>query len=385
MKTLQLLPPQPIQEVVKKLSEHYETYYVGGCIRDFLLGKEVHDYDAATAASVEEMKEILSEYKIIETGVRHGTLTIINQHHHIEITTFRIEKDYIHHRTPKSVVFTRSLREDLKRRDFTINAFACDPDGNFIDEHHGLDDLNHKIIRCIGDPQKRFHEDALRILRAIRFAYSLGFTIEKETEKALFRSLPELESISIERKVDELKKMLMIKDKNPYSILVYYHLFPYFDIKAHSSIASVLEKAPHDLECKIACFFFSGSYARKTLKKWHCSKKMIRQVEKLVEYKKIFLSNDPVTLRHLIYENGIELSEKILCFKQIDLTLFHQMIEEHDYLDKLAINGNDLITLGLEGKQIKEALHRCVELVLANPSLNQKEYLLSYIKSLMKK
>ena len=179
MKTLQLLPPQPIQEVVKKLSEHYETYYVGGCIRDFLLGKEVHDYDAATAASVEEMKEILSEYKIIETGVRHGTLTIINQHHHIEITTFRIEKDYIHHRTPKSVVFTRSLREDLKRRDFTINAFACDPDGNFIDEHHGLDDLNHKIIRCIGDPQKRFHEDALRILRAIRFAYSLGFTIEK--------------------------------------------------------------------------------------------------------------------------------------------------------------------------------------------------------------
>ena len=112
---------------------------------------------------------------------------------------------------------------------------------------------------------------------------------------------------------------------------------------------------------------------------------MIRQVEKLVEYKKIALSNDPVTLRHLIYENGIELSEKILCFKQIDLTLFHQMIEEHDYLDKLAINGNDLITLGLEGKQIKEALHRCAELVLASPSLNQKEYLLSYIKSLMKK
>ena len=381
MKTLQLLVPQPIQEVIQKLSEHYETYYVGGCIRDFLLGKKVHDYDAATAASTEEMKKILGEYKIIETGIRHGTLTIINQHHHIEITTFRIEQNYLHHRIPEKVAFTRSLHEDLKRRDFTINAFACDTNGHLIDEHHGLDDLKHKIIRCIGDPKKRFQEDALRILRAIRFAYSLNFTIEKETEKALFQSLPLLDAISIERKVDELKQILMVEGKNPYPILVYYHLFPYFNIHAHSSISDALEVCPHDLECKIACLFFSSSYAKKILKSWHCSKKMIRQVVTLVEYKKISLSNDPRRLRHLIYDNGIELSEKILLFKQMDLTLFHQMIGQHDYLEKLAVDGNNLIKLGFQGKQIKEALHRCTDLVLDDPSLNQKEILLKYIKN----
>ena len=132
MKRLQLQIPKPIEEIILTLNKHHEVYFVGGCVRDLLLNKEIHDYDCTTSATVEEMKEIFKNFKIIETGIKHGTLTIMNQHQSIEITTYRIEQEYINHRTPSSVTFTRNIHEDLKRRDFTINAIACDVGPRFI-------------------------------------------------------------------------------------------------------------------------------------------------------------------------------------------------------------------------------------------------------------
>ena len=384
MKTLQLSPPQPIKEIIEKLSEHYEVYYVGGCVRDFLLHREVHDYDAATNASVEEMKEILAPFRIIETGIRHGTLTIVHQHQHIEITTFRIDQNYLNHRSPENVLFTRSIHEDLKRRDFTINALACDPKGHLIDDHEGLIDLNRKLIRCIGDPRKRFSEDALRILRAVRFAYTFDFQIEKKTENALFECLPLLHKISVERKVEELMKILMVKDKNPYPILSCYHLFDYFDIKPHLAIGSAFESSPHDLECRIACLFFSVSYARRTMKKWHCSKKMIAHVTALLTYKTVILPNDPYTIRRLIYEYDIAFTEKILLYKKMDTALFHKIVDEQDYLQKLAISGDDCIKMGYTGKEISAVLKMCTEYVLHDLKHNHSEILLEHIKKQQK-
>lgn len=380
MKTLQLLPPSPIQKIVETLHEQYEVYYVGGCVRDFLLNREIHDYDAATSASVEEMKKALSSYKIIETGIAHGTLTIVNQHEHIEITTFRIDQNYLDHRKPEKVLFTRSLHEDLKRRDFTINALACDPDGNLIDEHHGVEDLNNRIIRCIGSASQRFNEDALRILRAIRFAYMLDFQIEKECEKAIFECLPLLEKISIERKVDELFKILMVPNKNPAMILKKYDLFSYFDILDHDGIVHELESYPCEIDCRIAAFFDDTSYAIQTLRKWHCSKKMIQQVSSLVKYKHISFSNDPYMIRKLIDENGIEMTRKILQLKKMDLSLFEKITNEEDYLLDLAIKGSDCVELGFKGQQISGILKKCRELVYHDLHLNTREYLLEWLK-----
>ncbi len=153
--TLQLNFPKSIQEIVEKLHEQYEVYYVGGCVRDTLLHKEIHDFDATTNATPDEMKQILSSYKVIETGIKHGTLTIINQSNSIEITTYRTDLKYENHRTPQ-IAFSNDIHEDLKRRDFTINALACDIDGNLIDDHQGLSDLNQHLIRCVGEASIRF-------------------------------------------------------------------------------------------------------------------------------------------------------------------------------------------------------------------------------------
>ena len=185
-----------------------EGYAVGGCVRDTLLGRPVNDYDLAVNVPPQETERCFAGYKVIETGLKHGTVTVVIDKQNVEITSFRIDGGYTDARRPDSVAFTPSLEQDLCRRDFTVNAMACGQNGDIIDLFGGKEDLQSRLIRCVGDPDARFKEDALRILRALRFAAVLGFSIEEKTAAALRNNAPALTKISAERKFAELKKLL---------------------------------------------------------------------------------------------------------------------------------------------------------------------------------
>lgn len=204
-----LFIPPYVQKALSLLCESgYEAYVVGGAVRDLLRGEAAHDYDITTSATPDEMKEVFSAYRTIETGIAHGTLTVLSDGVPLEITTYRIDGDYTDMRHPDGVLFTRSLREDAARRDFTVNAMAYHPSEGIRDFFHGREDLSEKIIRAVGDPVRRFTEDALRILRAMRFAAQLDFTIEKETARAMRACKEGLLRISAERIREEWIKLL---------------------------------------------------------------------------------------------------------------------------------------------------------------------------------
>lgn len=184
----------------------YEAYFVGGCVRDYLLGEEFSDIDITTNALPEEVKKIFR--KSIDTGIQHGTVTILVNGEGYEVTTFRTEDEYINHRSPEKVEFVSNLREDLDRRDFTINAMALDSNGILFDYHNGEKDLSSGVIRTVNNPNERFYEDALRMLRAFRFSSKLGFEIEYDTLEAIKKNAELIKFVSIERIVNEFKKLL---------------------------------------------------------------------------------------------------------------------------------------------------------------------------------
>ncbi|GMA69149.1 CCA-adding enzyme [Leuconostoc litchii] len=196
------------QPILAKLeAAGYEAYFVGGSVRDTLLGKPIHDVDIASSAFPEEIKSLFNH--TVDTGIQHGTVMVLNQGTGYEITTFRVESTYTDFRRPDSVTFVRSLEEDLKRRDFTINALAMRYDGQVIDLFHGLDDLKNNVIRAVGNAEQRFTEDALRMMRALRFSAQLNFNIESDTRKALIELAPNLEKIAVERIRVEFEKLLL--------------------------------------------------------------------------------------------------------------------------------------------------------------------------------
>lgn len=193
----------PVLKILEQAG--YEAYFVGGSVRDVLLGRHIHDVDIATSAYPEEVKEQFA--KTIDTGIKHGTVTVLYNGNSYEITTFRTESGYQDFRRPDHVTFVQNLDEDLKRRDFTINALAMNTDGQILDLFDGLSDLKKKVIRAVGDPEKRFHEDALRMMRAVRFMSQLKFDLEENTQKAIEDHHQLLKKISVERIRDEFVKM----------------------------------------------------------------------------------------------------------------------------------------------------------------------------------
>lgn len=202
--------PSEFQEalpVLEKIKEsHFEAYFVGGSVRDVLLNRPIHDVDIATSSYPEETKTIFP--RTVDVGVEHGTVLVLENKKAYEITTFRTEDVYVDYRRPSQVSFVRSLKEDLKRRDFTINALALDETGQIIDLFQGLNDIDHHILRAVGVPSERFNEDALRIMRGFRFQATLGFTIEEKTFEAMKNCVPLLTKISIERIFIEFDKLL---------------------------------------------------------------------------------------------------------------------------------------------------------------------------------
>lgn len=225
--------PQKAKNIIDKLEQAgYEAYVVGGPVRDSILGKNPMDWDITTSASPSEVKEIFSY--TIDTGIEHGTVTVMIDHEPFEVTTYRIDGKYTDHRRPEEVAFTKSLKEDLLRRDFTINAMAYNPKTGLVDMYEGMADLQKKVIRCVGDANQRFDEDALRILRALRFKAQLNFEIEEATAKAIESHGKFLVDISAERIQVELTKMLLTD--HPETMLDAYYLgvtkyiLPEFDV-----------------------------------------------------------------------------------------------------------------------------------------------------------
>jgi len=201
--------PAPVSDLLRRLKESgFSAYAVGGCVRDSLLGREPHDWDICTSALPEDMQRVFRDLHTVETGLKHGTLTVVVDHAPYEVTTFRVDGDYTDHRHPDSVKFVDSLREDLARRDFTVNAMAWSPDTGLADPFGGRQDLADGFIRCVGIPEQRFDEDALRILRALRFASVYDFAIEPATSDALRKKVPDLDRVAGERIREELLKLL---------------------------------------------------------------------------------------------------------------------------------------------------------------------------------
>ena len=213
--------PEDVRYIIEQLNNAgFEAFAVGGCVRDALLGREPNDWDITTSATPFEVKDIFR--RTIDTGIQHGTVTVMLKKNGYEVTTYRIDGEYTDHRRPDGVTFTRELSEDLLRRDFTINAMAYNESEGLVDLYGGVSDLEKKIIRCVGNPDDRFDEDALRIMRAVRFAAQLGFDIDEETRKAASHHANELQQVSAERIETELTKLLL--SPHPEKLLDMYEL-----------------------------------------------------------------------------------------------------------------------------------------------------------------
>lgn len=210
--------PEKVNHIIKQLNLHgFEAYAVGGCVRDMVLGRIPQDWDITTSATPQEIKKIFK--RTVDTGIEHGTVTVLIDKEHYEVTTYRVDGEYEDNRHPKAVSFTKSLEEDLKRRDFTINAMAYNEEQGFVDLFSGLEDIRSRVIRCVGSANERFDEDALRILRAIRFSAQLGFDIEQETMKAICVKTEKLKNISAERIRVELTKLLLSEHTDRFKLL----------------------------------------------------------------------------------------------------------------------------------------------------------------------
>ena len=228
--------PAPAEEIISRLNENgYEAYVVGGCVRDMLLGREPEDWDITTSALPEQVKQVFR--RTIDTGIQHGTVTVMADKEGYEVTTYRIDGEYSDGRHPNSVEFTSNLVEDLKRRDFTVNAMAYSGRTGFVDEFGGVEDLKRGIIRCVGAPMDRFTEDALRILRAIRFSAQLGFSIERHTYEAIKVIAPNMVHVSKERIQVELTKLLLSSHPGHMALVYGTGISPYVSEAFHRAYA----------------------------------------------------------------------------------------------------------------------------------------------------
>lgn len=255
--------PPPVTEALRRLrGAGYEAYAVGGCVRDLLRGAAPSDYDLTTSALPEQIRAVFKGEKTVDTGLKHGTLTVILSGMPLEITTYRLEGTYSDHRHPDGVIFTASLREDLARRDFTVNAMGATEDGQIADFFGGRRDLAARLLRCVGEPEKRFREDALRILRALRFASGLGFGVERETLAAAERCAPLLAYVSAERIREELFRLLLGADAEKalsFGGKILRTVLPECfgeDGEPAEGLCALLPRLPQDLILRLAALFY---------------------------------------------------------------------------------------------------------------------------------
>ena len=419
-----------------------EGYIVGGSVRDILMGSTPSDFDVTTSASFDKLKEIFSDCKVITIGEKYGTLGIIYEDELIETTTFRSDGDYIDGRHPENVEFTKDLKEDLKRRDFTINAMAMDINGNIIDVFGGQKDIENKIIKTVGDPDKRFSEDKLRILRAVRFSNRLNFKIEENTLKSIKHYAKDINTVSQERIREELNKIILSDTPSKgFDLLLetnllkeifpeimptvgYDQMSPYHHKDLFKHMECVLDSVDKKLYLRLAAIFhdiekvstlsidedgvghfyghdkLGAETVEKILKRLKYDNKTIKKVKILIEK---HMQAQPEMggkgLKRLINKVGEDLILDLLDLMIADLlctredrdatflyerkNLAKEIIESKEVVNKsgLVINGKDLIEIGYkEGIKIGSVLDYLTELVLDDKNLNNREDLLKIAK-----
>lgn len=422
----------------------YEAYCVGGCVRDSLIGKNPSDWDICTNALPSQMQQVFCGCKTIETGLKHGTLTVIIDNNAVEITTYRSDGSYADHRRPDSVEFIRDLRGDLERRDFTINAMCYNPRSGLTDVFGGACDLKNKIIRCVGDPVRRFEEDALRILRAIRFSSVLGFGIENDTKHAVFSQKELLRYISPERIFSELKKLVC--GRNASEVLSEYgeviavfipEIIPCFgfpqnnphhcyDVWEHicRSVGFCrpqpeirLAMLLHDIakpkmattdENGINHFkkhqFAGAEISSEILRRLHCGNAAIKYVHDLIYEHDNRIPAERKSVKRFISKYSFGFFMDYLEVRRADTYAQsdYKRVEKLKNLDQLAIialeldeenacmkisdlnvDGNDMIALGLRGQEIGTALKRILEAVISEEITNDKNEIVEYARKVI--
>lgn len=435
--------PEKINYIIETFQENgYEAYCVGGSIRDSIMGIEAGDWDITTSALPEETKKLFNNEKIVDTGIKHGTVSIIKDHEAIEVTTFRIDGEYADNRHPDGVSFTRSLSEDLKRRDFTVNALAYSDSSGLIDLYNGLNDIENKIIRTVGEAEKRFNEDGLRIMRALRFASTLNFTIEEETKNAIHKQKDLLKNISVERISVELNKLLL--GDNAFNILtefadVFSVIIPEiepcisfkqygkkhaYDVWTH--ICHTVDTIPKDRILKLTMLLHDlgkvpthklnengdstfknhaivgGEMAKEILTRLRFDKKTINRVSFLVSYhdfeppetrlelKKKLKFLTPEDIRTLLIIKKSDRGALSESFRDISkeserALKWLEEIEENNEcvsLAQLKITGTDLIKLGFKNEEIGLRLDYLLDSVIEEKVKNEKQALLEFLKQI---
>ncbi|MBQ8894857.1 MAG: CCA tRNA nucleotidyltransferase [Clostridia bacterium] len=359
-----------------------EGYLVGGCVRDHVMGCTPHDYDVTTSALPEETLAIFRGDRVIETGLQHGTVTVLTADGPVEVTTYRQDGTYSDHRHPDGVTFTRSLREDLARRDFTMNAMAMGRSGALEDPFGGREDIQRGLIRCVGEADRRFEEDALRILRGLRFAARLGFALEEETAAAMDRKKELLNTIARERVFSELCGLL----QGVYApeILAQYRAvvqstLPELDL----SRCELLKALPPEPALRLAALL-QREQAPGLLTRLKVSNEFRRTVLMLVEEREQLCPPERKAVRRRCAALGAE-NFLLLCrYQQNERArqIAEALIREKACLSigDLAVNGRDLMGLGLRGAAIGRALEQLLEQVTEENIPNEKEALLQYLK-----
>lgn len=403
-KNIQIKLPEPVGTILKTLRDAgFEAYAVGGCVRDSILGVTPKDWDITTSATPLETKALFK--RTIDTGIQHGTVTVMINGDGYEVTTYRVDGKYTDGRHPQEVTFTASLTEDLKRRDFTINAMAYNEEHGVVDCFGGTEDLERGIIRCVGDAKERFSEDALRMLRAVRFSGVLGFDICEDTLAAIKEMAAAITKISRERIQAELDKLIMSSHPDRITALYDTKLIDYIFTQDRKTIentnksimARLLTVAPKEHYVRWA-LFITYVNADNILCSLKFDNSTIKICNQLLKYKDEALSCFEPDLRHSIVKVGKDIFGKYYLPYRMTLAAgnsaaleelkfveaaYRTIISRGDCLavSELTVNGNDIRSLGVsEGTEIGRILNELFELVLTDCTKNDREYLLRHVK-----
>jgi len=391
--------PKDVNYIIEELNKNdFEAYIVGGAVRDSIMETNIYDYDITTSATPTEICSIFE--KTIETGVKFGTITVVINSINYEVTTFRIDGDYIDNRKPETVEFSKNLIEDLSRRDFTINAMAYHPYKKFVDPFNGKTDIQKKIIRCVGEADNRFNEDALRMLRCIRFSTKLGFDIEEITYKAIVQNIHLMKNISRERIRDEFVKIILSDFLEKAEYINSTEIFKYIDELIFDYLQKNLKQKIAHIKLLPKChitriaFLFSEHenyfFAKTIARFFQFSNDEINQIWNLSKALKMELKADKYELKKMIlkigdsFEKLLEIKKCISFSKDIEDLYFEILINgEPIYLHQLCIRGEDVKQCGFsEGPEIGNILKKLHEIVLKNPEFNQKHILFKEIEKL---
>ena len=347
--------------VKRLIEEGYEAYLVGGCVRDYLLDKPLHDVDITTNATPNEILAVFSDYKTFDVGIKHGTVGVLIDKKIVEITTYRMDSDYENYRRPREVTFTSSLAEDLKRRDFTMNALAYNEIDGLIDLVNGQEDIKNRIIRAVGNPDTRFSEDALRIIRALRFKGQLGFEIESETKSAIFKNYKLLENIAYERISQELNQLVVSEYVD--DVLKDYREVIEFILK-QPILSESISYISRNLEVRYALLLSNPQIDHLKL-----DKKRTQLITFLIKNREYELGNTvPLLLKDLSVFNH---KEVVYLAQLQQVKIDHLLAEIKDKkliynIADLQIDGNQLINMGYkQGPQIKGLLRLILEAVMS--------------------